>query len=297
MQEVEIASIDLRYEGHRMRSVERERRLLVSIQERGIEEALEGVEVEGRPVLLDGFKRYRCARKLGLGQVPYVSLGEDEAAGVLVLLRTSNRTGLTVFEQACFVDDLHRLHGMTVAEIGRTLERSKSWVHARLGLLGEMSPRVRERILSGAFSAYVYLTTLRSYMRRDGSKGDVERFVEAVSGRGASGRELDLLAHGYFRGAAWFREAVEKGNLALPLERLREGPETLDGCAPAERAVLRHLDLLRTAMERVVAGSQDARGRSRAFDAQANLLVTQVLARMGDLTRALRELHDRTAQA
>ncbi len=61
--EVEISTLDLRYEGHRMRNKEQEARLMASIAERGIEEPLEGVCLNGVNVLLNGFKRYRCARK------------------------------------------------------------------------------------------------------------------------------------------------------------------------------------------------------------------------------------------
>ena len=76
-EEAELTTFDLRYESYRMRNPALEARLLASIMERGIEEPLEGVDLEERRILLNGFKRYRCARKLGLGHVPYASLGED----------------------------------------------------------------------------------------------------------------------------------------------------------------------------------------------------------------------------
>ncbi len=41
---VELSSLDLRYEGHRLRDDAREARLLASIAERGIEDPLEGVD-------------------------------------------------------------------------------------------------------------------------------------------------------------------------------------------------------------------------------------------------------------
>ena len=145
MMEIELSSLDLRYEGYRMRNRAGEARLLASIGERGIVEPLEGVEVEQRHVLLNGFKRWRCARRLGLGTAPYVSLGEDAAMGIVALLRASNDRALSLLEQAGFVDELKRLHGMNVAEIAEALARSKAWVSLRLGLLAEMSPAVRQK--------------------------------------------------------------------------------------------------------------------------------------------------------
>jgi hypothetical protein len=40
-------------------------------------------------ILLNGFKRYRCAKRLNHHTVPYVSLGPDEAAGIVQLMRGS----------------------------------------------------------------------------------------------------------------------------------------------------------------------------------------------------------------
>ena len=68
---VELSSLDLRYQGHRLRDTARETRLLASIAERGIEDPLEGVDTPGARFLLNGFKRYRCAKKLGIHAVPY----------------------------------------------------------------------------------------------------------------------------------------------------------------------------------------------------------------------------------
>jgi hypothetical protein len=63
--EVELAALDLRYESYRMKNPAVEARLLASLAERGIEEPLEGVDRAPRSILLNGFKRYRCAVKLG----------------------------------------------------------------------------------------------------------------------------------------------------------------------------------------------------------------------------------------
>jgi hypothetical protein len=69
--EIELSSLDLRYEGHRMKNPWLEERLFVSIAERGIQEPLEGVQLQDASILLNGFKRYRCAHKLQLRTVPY----------------------------------------------------------------------------------------------------------------------------------------------------------------------------------------------------------------------------------
>ena len=63
-QTVEITTLNLRYETHRMRESAREARLLASIATRGIRQPLEGVDTPDGRFLLNGFKRLRCARQL-----------------------------------------------------------------------------------------------------------------------------------------------------------------------------------------------------------------------------------------
>ena len=138
--EIELAALDLRYEGYRMKNPAVEARLLAAIAERGIEEPLEGVDRAPLSILLNGFKRYRCAVKLGMGLAPYASLGAEEAAAILNLLRVSNDHSLSILEQAAFLDQLRKLEQSSVAELAEQLSRSKSWVSMRLGPLAEMSP-------------------------------------------------------------------------------------------------------------------------------------------------------------
>jgi len=296
--EIELSTLDLRYESYRMKNPALDARLLASIVERGIEEPLEGVERSEGRILLNGFKRYRCARKLGIGMVPYLSLGGDEATGILTLMRVSNHKTLSILEQARFIDDLRHLHQMSVRQIAEALARSKSWVSMRVGLIGEMSEKVREQIFCGAFQVYVYMYTLRQLMRMNKIRSEeMDSFVEAVSGKKLSIRELEQLAHGYFRGPEWFRHEVLSGHLALALERMKPMPADSDGCSEFERAMLRDLEMTQDYMQRVIGKSHDARLKTRTFCAQANLLVAGILSRMSALSQTLRQLYDRTGQA
>lgn len=298
MSEIELTSLDLRYEGYRMRNRACEARLLVSICERGIVESLEGVEVEDRHVLLNGFKRWRCARRLGLGTAPYVSLGEDAAMGIVALLRASSDRALSLLEQAGFVDELKRLHGMSIAEIAEVLSRSKAWVSLRVGLLAEMTPAVRGKLFAGAFPVYAYMYSVRPFMRINGTGADaLEPFVTALSGKGLSVREIAHLAQGYFRGPSALREQIASGNVALALRRLKRAEAHGDGCTPFEQAMLADIEQAQKYMQRVMGKSPDPRLESAAFRAQAQLLLAGVLDRGAAFFQSVRQLHDRCGQA
>ena len=296
--DVELSSLDLRYEDYRMKNAGLEERLLASIAQRGIEEPLEGVQLQDASILLNGFKRYRCARKLQLHSVPYASLGDDQVAGIMNLLRISNNRALSILEQAAFIDELNTTGHLSVAEIAKELSRSKSWVSMRLGLISEMRPTIRAKLFSGAFPVYSYMYTLRQFMRMNGVRGEeVEQFVVAVSDKGLSIRDIEQLAHGFFRGPDSFRQEILKGNLALPLKRLREMPQNPDGCSEFERVMLHDLELTQKYMQRVMGKSQDSRLKSRPFHAQANLLSAAILSRVPAFNQSLKQLHDRSGQA
>jgi len=298
MSEIELSSLDLRYEGYRMRNRAGEARLLASICERGIVEPLEGVDVEQRHVLLNGFKRWRCARRLGLATAPYLSLGEDAALGIVALLRASNDRALSLLEQAGFVDELKRLHGMNVAQIAEALARSKGWVSMRLGLLCEMTPTVRGNLFAGVFPVYAYMYSVRPFMRmNEGGREEIEQFVTALSGKRLSVREIEHLAHGYFRGGEALREQIRAGNVALPLERLKQAATHADGCAPFEQAMLKDIEIAQKYMQRVMGKSPDPRLKSAAFRAQAQLLLAGLLNRATAFFQSVRQLHDRCGQA
>lgn len=297
-QEIELAELDVRYENYRMKNPALEKRLLASIMQRGIEQALEGTACGQSKILLNGFKRRRCALRLGLHSVPYVSLGEGEAGGILQLLRVSNQSALSLLEQARFIDQLRRLEKMSVADIAEQLSRSQSWVSMRLGLLDEMSPRVQEEIFAARFPAYCYMYTLRPFMRLNrAGKQEVEEFVLAVSGQKLSVREIEQLAHGYFRGPQSMREMIQNGHADEVLAWMKQVPQHAEGCSERERILLRDLELVQKYMRRVMGKSLDPQLKSPAFCAQAHLLTAGILSRQRAFFDSVRQLHDRSGQA
>jgi hypothetical protein len=217
---------------------------------------------------------------------------------ILSLLKISNNRSLSILEQAAFIAELKNGRRLNVAEIAADLCRSKSWVSMRLGLMAGMSDKVRHQLFAGAFPVYSYMYLIRQFMRMNGVKGEeIEEFVMAVSGHGLSVREVEQLAHGFFRGPESFRQEIRQGNLALPLERMRQVPQSADACSEFERVLLGDLELTQKYMQRVMGKSQDPRLQSRAFHAQCHLLTAGILSRSTAFCHTLRQLHDRNGQA
>ncbi|MEI8122693.1 MAG: chromosome partitioning protein ParB [bacterium] len=297
VKDVEISMLDLRYESCRLRQRSVEARLLDSIAQRGIEEPLEGVELGDGFALLNGFKRYRCARKLGLTNVPFRSFGRDEAIGIVALLRASNAQSLSILEQAGFVDELKRMHQMSVAQIAEALSCSKGWVGMRLGLLGEMPDAVRQKLFAGAFPVYAYMYTVRPFMRMNKvTPSEISEFVVSLSGKNLSVREIEQLTHGYFRGSESFRDQIRHGDVTLPLEQLRQAAQTAEGCTQFEQVMLKDLEIAHKYLQRVTGKSHDPRLKTPAFRAQAQLLLAGFLSRVPNFLQSVRQLHDRCGQ-
>jgi hypothetical protein len=295
---VELSSLDLRYEGYRLRDDAREARVLTSITQRGIEEPLEGVDRPPLRILLNGFKRFRSARKLGLGCVPYVSLGPEEATGILNLMRAATDRALGILEQARFLVDLLTVHGMSLTEVAETLGRSKAWVSMRRSLLTEMSPAIQSLLFRGTFPVYSYLYTLRAFRRMNGvTQERIEQFVKAVAGRRLSVRDIDLLARAYFQGPVSLREAIDAGKLSWPLEQMKRVPDDVEGCSEFERVLLNDLVIAGKYLRRVMTKCDDARLKSRAFHAQAHLLSGGLLSSLDCLRERMEAFHDRSGRA
>jgi hypothetical protein len=298
IEQIELSEIDLRYESYRLRSKVEEQALIHSVLSHGIRDPLEGVAPDAGPkILLNGFKRVRCAKKLKIGVVPWYSLGHDEAVGILELLRRSTTKPLTILEQARLIDELQGVHAMSTSDIALLLEKSKAWVSVRSGIMVDMSDCVKVAIFNGRFPAYAYLYVLRPFIRINGvTKKAVNTFVTAVSGMNLSIRDIRTLAHGYFKGSDELRKQIELGNIPWSLKQLKDTTKPETGCIGDEQRMLIDLDQALRRMQRIIVKSYDDHLKSGAFLAQANLLTKELLDQVTPFEQSMRALYDRSGQ-
>jgi hypothetical protein len=241
-------------------------------------------------VLLDGFKRLRAAKKLGVELVPVASLGENEPAGILRFIRLSNVSGLDILEQAALVDELNRSYGMSPMEISRHVERSPAWVSVRLGFIGRMSAEVRKAVFAGKFPVRSYMYTLRPFTRV--KRKETDKFVKAVSGKGLSTRAIETLANGYFKGGAELKEQILEGNIDWTLRQLKREEA---GClSEAELRALKDLKLAEGCIRRIPYKVTDERVKTGAFLEAARPVVLAILKRLTFFRETLEEFHGNT---
>jgi hypothetical protein len=300
METIELSCLDLRLEHTRTRNSAVEQALLQSIAERGILDPLHvaGSAAEQEYVLLNGFKRYRCARKLGMGMAPAECIAGDLATGILTVIRRSDcGSGVTTLEQAALIEELHQRCGLSIYDIAQQLGRSPAWVRIRLEMVSELSSLLREKIMSGAFPVRAYLYGLRGFIHEHNVSMDrVDAFVAAVSGKGLSTRELFVLSRAYFNGGGAIERLIGGGSAHRALRLLCADPEGTEDPALSKRGQLFIKDLaaISAGMNRIVANVAALREETPPFMQYVNLWSFAIVRRLEVFTTVIKELYDRS---
>ena len=176
--------------------------------------------------------------------------------------------------------------------------KRKATAESNPQLSSEPESLIPTALFGGGFPVYAYMYTLRQFMRMNEVKREeIERFVEALSGKQLSIRDIEQLAHGYFRGPDSFRQEVQSGNFALPLAQMRQVPKSCEDCSEFERVLLKDLEITQKYMQRVMGKSLDPRLESRAFHAQSHLLTAGITSRARAFFDLIRKLNVRNGQA
>ena len=260
MEMAELNAIDLRLEHTRRKDAEAERRLLASIMERDIEEPL-SVAQSDQPhsyVLVDGFKRYRCAAKLGKGMLPVQTIAPDVPCAILTMIRREESRNLSTLEQAALIQELHRHYSLSIYDIAMRLGRCPSWVSMRLGMIEELSPLVRAKILSGAFPARAYMYGIKRFTRVNKISQDrTDALVAALSGKGLSTRELFILSRAYFTGGRAIQRLIVEGDARRALRILAADPNGIDdpSLGGEQREFIKDLTLTLGGIKRIIANA------------------------------------------
>lgn len=297
METIERNSLDLRFEHTRQKDTAVERRLLSSIMERDIVDPLlvSLCKETGSAVLLDGFKRVRCAAKLNKNIVMVEYIGEDVVDGVLSFLRRDQTGGLCILEQAGLIEELHKKYGLGVSDIARRLERSPSWVSVRLGMIGELSDLVREKILSGAFPARAYMYGIKVFTRvnKTGSSS-INVFVEAVSGKGLGTRDLIALSRAYFTGGLTVQRMIVEGDAHQTVKLLaaQSGPCADGTLSAGQQSFINNLKTIAGVMSRVVASAPSLTAGTARYMQYVNTWSAVIDKSLAAFSQTIKELHD-----
>jgi ParB/RepB/Spo0J family partition protein len=156
-----VASLGTALERVRCRRPALVERMMGSLSTHGQLAPLVAVEREGRLEVLDGFKRLAAAKGMGWSALLVSATERDEASQWATMLALNRGfPSMTELEEALVLREIVQT-GLTQVQIAELVQRHRSWVSRRIGLLerlhseliegmklGLLSPGVARRLLS-----------------------------------------------------------------------------------------------------------------------------------------------------
>src|ERR1019366_3662776 len=161
--QLEFHQLDRRWEHLRVRSPQRQRRLLASLADSGQQTPIVVVAAAGQPdryLVIDGHKRIAALQQLGRDTVEAVIWPMNEAEALLLdrSLRLSEQE--TALEQGWLLAELEQHFGCGLEELARRFDRSVSWVSRRLALVELLPETIQQQVLAGKIGAHVAMKFL-----------------------------------------------------------------------------------------------------------------------------------------
>jgi ParB-like chromosome segregation protein Spo0J len=207
LMELELQQLDLRYQDLRRRSPVGERQLLASLAEIGQQMPIVVVgNGSAGFVLIDGYKRVRVLRRLARDCVRCI-LWEVEEAEALLLDRMMRCAGEDTFEQAWLLAELQQRFTLSLEDLARRFDRSKSWISRRLALLRELPAVIQEQVRCGALTAHAAMKYLVPLARANAESA--KRLATALVPLKPSTRQVGALYAGWQSGTTRTRELIE----------------------------------------------------------------------------------------
>jgi ParB family transcriptional regulator, chromosome partitioning protein len=223
------------------------RSMMASLSSKGQLSPLVAAEQEEALVLVDGFIRQLAAVRLKLPtvQVEVVRLTPVQMKAQLYL-RNRDR-GLVLLEECRLVRELVEVDGLNQVEVGDLLERHKSWVSRRLGLLRQMSEHLVEEAALGELGPGALRKLAQLPVRNQ------ERLWAAVRQATLGRRETELFLDLWRKAPdpEAQRFLLEHPHEALKLARGVGVPSVDPRLGAAGEQALRSLEVLRRAANRL----------------------------------------------
>lgn len=203
--ELELHQLELRYERLRKRAPGAERLLIGSLAEHGQQLPIVVVGEAERFVVIDGYKRVRALKRLSRDTVRATDwrLAELEA---LLLERRLRLRGEDALDQAWLLAELAERFGLSLEELGKRFERSKSWVSRRLGLIEALPALVQEQVRTGTLAAHAAMKYLLPLARANATAA--AQLAAAIAPLKLSSRQVGALYAGWQRGTALTRSLI-----------------------------------------------------------------------------------------
>jgi ParB-like chromosome segregation protein Spo0J len=227
--ELELHQLELRYEGLRKRHPPQERQLLASLAEVGQQLPIVVVNEAARFIVIDGYKRVRALKRLARDTVRGTrwEMAELEA---LLLERGLRGASEDALDQAWLLAELQERFGLSLEELARRFERSKSWVSRRLGLIQALPASIHQQVRAGVLPAHAAMKYLVPLARANADAA--APLAAAIAPWKPTSRQVGALYAGWQSGTQRTRELIlESPQIYLQAQSSQSPP----AASPAQR--------------------------------------------------------------
>jgi ParB/RepB/Spo0J family partition protein len=281
--DLEFHQLDLRYEGLRVRRLDRERRLLASLAERGQQVPIVVIVLADEPnrfLVIDGYKRIRALQRLGRDTVRATvwDMNETEALILDRSLRTAE--GETALEQGWLLAELHRSFGLGFEDLARRFDRSISWVSRRLALVQQLPESVQQHVRGGKIGACAAMKYLVPIARAN--RYACERLAEEIAHSQFSTAEVGQIYAAWRQGPLHVKNSIID-DPKLFLRARREIEEEDPVAVRSAEELIRDLDIIGSMSRRAARQWREAAGTMDLSERENVFLCLQQA--MADLTR------------
>jgi ParB/RepB/Spo0J family partition protein len=194
LQETALDAIDLDFERFRIIDPRAEARMLQSMKTHGQLSPLFAGRIERRPLLIDGFKRYRAARALGKSTVELRCVDRPlTTLKAIALTVNAEQSPGSEIEKALLLHSLHREDRMTQEDIALLCNRHKSWVCRRIALVDRLGEEVKTQLHLGLLT----VSAARELFRLP--RGNQAEVLQSIQNHHLSSRQCANLVGEFLR--------------------------------------------------------------------------------------------------
>ena len=242
--EVNLAALDVRYSGLRVKDQRQEARLLASLEVDGQKDPILVIAgSEGRWVVVDGHKRVRALLRLRRDVAKAVVLEMSPTEALAMAYRAASGLSYNALEEGWLVYELHRGGKWSLGKVAAAMGRSKSWVSRRLGLVEGLPDGVLESVKRGDLGAWSAMKHLLPLARANAST--CERLAGKIVSAGMSSRQVALVCEHFAKSSAEIRERIleDPARFLKALEAAGKGPQD-PALSEADNGALKQLELI-----------------------------------------------------
>jgi predicted transcriptional regulator len=290
IKDIPIESLNRSLESFKTQDLNEERKLLGKLAEEDLREPISIVGAETNPLVIDGYKRLRCAEKLKWTTIACSVIEEEEGAGIIEFLNRARGKKTNMYEISCFVIELLKKHKMNNGEIAIALGRSKSWVSLRIQFFTGMSDKTKTLIQKGKFPLHAWIYSIRPFTRVNSiTVGSIDTFTKIISDSNYSLREINILSKVWFSGEEQQVREIKEGHADWILNRIEKKVQEQSLMSSFEQDYIKTLESLKKSMLKVLSYKSPP-SLSHDFKAQSDLFYLYLLGSIDDLKTKLEAL-------